>query len=458
MLKDEVQEPPAEKVVPPRTSVRRFDSAPALAVVATAAVAIAAYLWIFAGGHFLNPATYPVIRSDGAGYYAYLPAYLIQHDPTFHQFVAGDLHGFSLASVGLSLDPGTGNYLEKYPIGEAVMLLPFFLVGHFIAMAAGQPADGYSRIEEIAAGLGGVVYMILGLWVLIGPLRRYFSGPVTALTLLSIVFGANLFHYGTFDSMFSHTYSFFLVALLIALAHRFYERQGPISTAALIGLVMGINVLVRPANVVFGLLIVLLGIAGRPQLRDRLRFLSHRVDRLLVIAGVTLLLFLPQLVVWHIATGHWLVYAYGQEGFNFLAPHFSDVLFRFYYHGFLPWAPIMILALLGIPLMWRHARAMLPSVVVIFLLHLYIVASWSTWFFGAGYGHRAFIDEFGLLAFGLAALYASATTVPRRIVVAVPALAACAMATVMMIHYWQFTLPAGGASKEQYVQILFSRL
>ena len=40
--------------------------------------------------HFLNPSQDPVIRSDGAGYYSYLPAYLIQRDPTFRTFVAKD--------------------------------------------------------------------------------------------------------------------------------------------------------------------------------------------------------------------------------------------------------------------------------------------------------------------------------------------------------------------------------
>jgi hypothetical protein len=443
------------------TAARRTRSDERLPLVAVALVAVTAavsYLLISVGGHFLDPRVYPVIRADGAGYYSYLPAYLIQHDPTFTQFVAHDLHGFDLPSIGLSLQPNTGNYLEKYPIGEALMLLPFFLVGHLLAMVAGQPADGYSRIEEVAAGFGGLVYMVLGLLVLSQSLRRYFSPLVTAATMVSIVFGSNLFHYGTFDSMFSHTFSFFLVALLIVLVHRFYERDGPAGTAVLIGLVMGMNVLVRPANVIFGFLIILFGITSWRQVADRVRFFLRRSGRLLIILGGMLLLFVPQMIVWHIATGHWLVYSYGSERFNFATPRITDVLFRLYYHGFLPWAPIMILALLGIPLMWRHARPMLVATVVIFVIHLYIVASWSTWFFGGGFGHRAFIDEFPLLAFGLASLYASATTIPRRLVVAVPAALACVVTMVMMLHYWEFVLSPGGASREEYIHILFHRL
>jgi uncharacterized protein DUF6541 len=398
-----------------------------------------------------------VIRADGAGYYAYLPAYLIQHDPTLHAFVAHDLHGFSLAATGLSQSPN-GNYLDKYPIGEAVMLLPFFAIGHLLAMLAGQPADGYSGIEEVAAGFGGLTSMLLGLTVLARSLRRYASPGVVAATLVSLVFGSNLFHYATFDSLFSHTFSFFLLALLIELVHRFYERDAPTLIAVLIGLVMGLTVLVRPTNAVFGLLLVLFGISGWHQVRQRAALFRRQLDRILVMAAVAVLVFVPQLVVWQIATGHPLVYAYGSEGFNWTSPRFSDVLFRLYYHGFLPWAPIMVLALLGIPLMWRRARAMLLPTVVIFVVHLYIVASWSTWFFGGGYGHRAFIDEFPLLAFGLASLYGSATTLPRRLLVGVPALAACVVATVMMIHYWQFVLTPGGAGREEYIRILFSHL
>jgi hypothetical protein len=101
----------------------RLDS-PTLSIVAVALAGLVAYVLVYR--HYLDPHQFPVIRADGFGYYSYLPAYLLERDPTFHQFVSQHLHGVPLATTGFSLDPTTGNYLNRYPIGEAVMLLPFF--------------------------------------------------------------------------------------------------------------------------------------------------------------------------------------------------------------------------------------------------------------------------------------------------------------------------------------------
>jgi len=219
---------------------------------------------------------------------------------------------------------------------------------------------------------------------------------------------------------------------------------------------MGLIVLVRPTNLVFGLLIPLFGAGQGGSIG--LTFLRAQLPRFMLMVAAGLVVFLPQLIVWQIATGHWLTNPYPGEGFNFAAPRFLDVLFRLYYHGFLPWSPIMILALIGIPLMWRKARPMVLPTIVIFLINLWVIASWSTWFYGGGFGHRAFIDEFPLLAFGLASLYAAATPLLSRLLVAVPAFAVCLVTIVMMLHYWEFILSPGGASREQYFRILFHRL
>ena len=51
-------------------------------------------------------------------------------------------------------------------------------------------------------------------------LRVHFSDGVTAATLASLLFGTNLYHYATFDSSYSHPYSFFLFAAFLRLTER----------------------------------------------------------------------------------------------------------------------------------------------------------------------------------------------------------------------------------------------
>ena len=56
---------------------------------------------------------YPVIRSDGEGYYAYLPALFIYHDISLFTLVHGPLQHHAPQSVQLM--EGTGKYLIRYP-------------------------------------------------------------------------------------------------------------------------------------------------------------------------------------------------------------------------------------------------------------------------------------------------------------------------------------------------------
>jgi hypothetical protein len=425
---------------------------PALTVALVALAALAAYAVAYE--HYLGPRHVPVVRSDGAGYYAYLPAYLLQGDPTFHRFVASDLNGASLAAVGLSRQPATGSYLDKYTIGEAVMVLPFFLVGHGLAALAGERADGYSPIEQTVAGLAGLAWFVLGLWLLAMALGRYFGPGVTSATLAGMVFGTNLFHYGTFDSMFSHAYSFCLVAGLVELAHRWYA-SGSLGPAAGIGATAGLIVLVRQADVVFLLLIPMLGVSGLADLRARLAWLRGRWPEVAVAAGVLGVALLPQLWVWHVATGRWLTYSYGSSGFVYASsPRLAQVLFSFDPHGVLPWSPMLVLALAGLAPMWRRARPLFLPTLVILALVLYTAASWSFWWYAGGYGHRGFIDAYPLLAFGLAALYARLRAPGPRLAVAALSVAVCLLVSVQMIHYWQGLIPIDGIGFRQYVSLL----
>ena len=49
-------------------------------------------------------------------------------------------------------------------------------------------------------------------------------------------------------------------------------------------------------------------------------------------------------LLWKIQTGNWVVYSYGEEGFNFATPHFSEFIFS-YLKGWLTYTPIAFLIL-----------------------------------------------------------------------------------------------------------------
>ncbi len=442
--------------LPPKPT--KWESLPRLTVLIIVVSGIVSYIAIYP--HFLNPKVYPIVRSDGAGYYSYLPAYLVQHDPTFRTFVAQDLRGQTEYETGFAKNARTGNYLQRYPVGEAVMMAPFFIVGHGLAKATGEYDNGYSNIEQRAAGVAALVYMILGLLILATSLRRYSGSLVVSATLVSIVFGTSLFHYSTFDSTFSHAFSFFLLAALIELVHRWYEWPKSLKLTLGLGVIMGLILLVRQSNAVFLLLVPLFAISKFADVPARASFLWRRRLQISVMAGSVAIVLAPQLLIWHEATGRWFVNSYAGSGgfFEFTRPQILKTLFSFDPHGLFPWAPVLLLASVGLCLMWRYARALAVPFALVLVLNAYMISSWSNWYYGGGYGQRAFVDSLPMMAFPLAAVYSWVRSVVARVAVAVVVVICCGLTTVQMVHYWQLKIPFGGASWHQYLHLLCTPL
>lgn len=79
----------------------------------------------------------------------------------------------------------------KYPMGQALQFLPWFLTAHWLAEPLGFPADGFSAPYQAAIAWGSLLIAFLGLWYLRRVLLNYFSEGITATVLVSIVFGSN---------------------------------------------------------------------------------------------------------------------------------------------------------------------------------------------------------------------------------------------------------------------------
>jgi hypothetical protein len=425
-----------------------------VALVALAAVAGYAVSHLVAMNVSHTPVP-PVVRSDGEGYYSYLPAYLLQRDPTFRTWVATELP--AQYPGALHLQPRTNRYLEQYPVGEALMILPFFAGGHLAAQLSGARADGYSPMETGAAGLAGLTYMVLGLFLLGRSLRRYFSPLIASAVLLSITFGTDLFSYGTFDSIFSHAFSFFLLAAFIELLHRWAGRPATWRIVLGIGVVMGLICEVRQTNAIILLLVPLFGVATWPDFRRRIGFFWAQRRRVAAMIAAAALTFAPQLLIWHEATGHWITNSYPTKSgtFHFGAPQLIRTLFSFHPHGLIPWGPIAALAVIGLVPMRNKVRPLFLTAVVILALYVYVVASWTYWYGAGGYGDRFFIDVFPLLAFALGSLYAAvAASWPGRLLVGSASFVCCGAVLIQMANYWEGRLPIDGASFNHYVDLL----
>ena len=404
-----------------------------------AAIGLAGYVYAYTSGRAGTP-----IRSDAFSYYVYLPAWFLHHDPSLAA-VADDCCGGEFpAWTAIVRWPITHHWVNAHPIGEAILIAPFFAVAHALTRWTNLSPDGFTPYYQHAAGLAGLFYVLAGLWFLRRLLARHFSPGVVDASLSALLLGTSLLHYGTFDSVWSHAYSF---ALCAALLERLDAWQpGTTRDDVFIGVLAALMILVRHTN----LLVPLVFVAAVRSPRLALTTLA------IAAAGV-----LPQLWLYHRATGEWLVSAYGSLGFTFASPHLWGVLGSVKKGAFF-WAPLLLVAVAGfvwLPVSLRRWRA--PAAVVL-AVHTYLIASWWDWQFGASYGHRGFVDVYPILALGLASAFARAAApstrsgrsgqaVPwRRAVLTAVVVTLCALSVFQMLQYWHGVMPMADTTWAQY--------
>jgi hypothetical protein len=421
-------------------------------------LALATTAWIYSAG--LTYYGEGPIRSDGEGYYVYLPAVLLDHDLTLRRTAersfGGDpayIQGVRWAQTTVPLGyPGQHQYLDQYGIGEAVLISPFFVLGWGLAIVMHQPRDGFSWPFQAAASAAGLVYMLLGLALVVSILIRWFSRRTVVITLIALTFGAAVFDYGTSETTMSHAYSFFAIALVVRLALSVQQRPRLVNSIAF-GASLGLVGLIRATNLTILLFCLLIGIARWSDLGKRGRALLTHLDLLAIGTVVFLLVLLPQSAYWYRITGAWITNPYRGpgEGLDLLHPHLIGVLFSVR-KGLFFWTPLLLLSVIGIPFLRRTARPLFIPTVVYLPIAIWVVSSWSIWWYGGSFGMRALIDEIPVFALGLAALIETTRSLfARRVVMTMIALTTL-IAVQGLLGYWLKTIPIDHATIHQRIE------
>ena len=339
-----------------------------------------------------------VIEWDTMVYYSYLPATFIHHDLSL-EFVQADLKKYS-QKFWAHRTPHGGKVI-KMSSGMAFVYAPFFFVAHTLAKPLGFEADGYSVPYRMALALGAVFYLALGLFLLSRFLSKYFSPITVSITLLLVALATNLWYYTTIEPAMSHVYNFTFFALFLILLDD-WLKDPKLGRSIGLGLVCGIVSLIRPTNALIGIFIILWGVSNFSGLKERTVFLLSSWSKLLIIAGFAILVWVPQMVYWKIQAGQFFYYSYGGEGFFFLKPHIIDGLFSFR-KGWFIYTPIMLVATLGIFLLPKYVKGSHLAISAFFVLNIYIIFSWWSWWYGGSYGARPMIDSYAFMAIPLAA-------------------------------------------------------
>lgn len=349
-----------------------------------------------------------ILSWDVFGYYLYLPFGFIYGDLGLQDYYILETINKQYensATLYQVVSLPDGGYAMKYPMGLAILYLPFFALGHLFASVLGYATDGFSSPYQTAVFFGGIVYSLAGILALSKVLKHFFSEIIASISLLLVVFGSNyIVHicmYG--QNAMSQNYLFTMYALILWLSIRWHETHRW-RELFFLALVCGITILSRPSEIVCLLIPALWGSPMKGFFKNRLQLLQSHTKQWFLFFSVLFCVGMLQLVYWKIYTGKFLFYSYGAnagEGFEFLHPFVAEFLFSFR-KGWLIYTPIMLGAIAGIFMLRKSKPELFPVLFIFFFINLYIISSWSNWWYAQSFSQRAVIPSYPLMAIGIA--------------------------------------------------------
>lgn len=425
---------------------------------------------------FLFFENWEAIKSDGFGNYIYLPNLVIDGSldqaPALARYLDVSPEQLPAELNGVYERTETGSYLSKYPFGVALLQMPFFLLAHLLALLLPGQAfaeTGFSFVYQLASQVSALVFYTLAIVATYKLLVKRFSWQVTLFTLSLLFLGSNVIHYATYDSSFSHMYSWALISWLLVVVDRrkFHESW---RDWLVIALLVGLIALVRNTNLVVALIpgVVLLREAIQRWKSNPastkiiwLNFLKRALAAIIV-SGLVLL---PLLLYWRITAGSFLINSYDQEGFDFLRPEFSSVMFSVY-NGLFFWHPLLLLSIPGFFIAFRKRDSLTCLGALVLLATLYIISSWWAWWFGFSFGHRGFTDYYAIFALGWGYFFSISWGWVRdlgndwvkRLVIAVATLILgflLLLNLIQMNNYWRNIVSGNNLSPERYQEFFF---
>ena len=346
-----------------------------------------------------------VLSWDVFGYYIYLPAKFIYHDLGLNDlsWVNHIMDKYHNTSTFYQACLGPANHLVyRYHMGLAYFYSPFFFIANWLAPRLGYPADGFSMPYQFCQVIGGLIYIIIGIFMLRKLLHHFFTDKVVAFTLMAILLGTNYLGTAALSTLMPHTILFTLYALILWFTMKWHEEDRP-GYLIILGMLIGFAILVRPSEGIAILIPLFWGIYDKASLIAKVKKIWYQVGPVILFVLLIVLVCLPQMVYWKKYTGKFIYYSYVNpgEGFDFFPPHTLKFLFSFR-KGWFIYTPVMLIALYGFYLIHRKKSEIFWPLTLFFIINLYIVSSWSCWWYGECFSQRGVVQSYSLMAIPVA--------------------------------------------------------
>lgn len=339
-------------------------------------------------------------KAQGDGWFGFQ---YLRNIVSFHSLDMMNVVPQYIRVFGLS---GPGHHMpNRCPFGPVLVWMPFYLVGIGLEWLAsllhliGAPT-GQSRLVVEVTGLGTVFGVLIG-WRSTYALVARHCGPTAArLGSIAAVWATPVAWYAVTQPMYQHGLAFCFAAVVI---DRWDATRGDPGwrRMMILGLLGGLGMSMREQE---GLWLLLPGLEALWHVvrgPERRRWFLGGV----VLTLMTLIAFLPQMLVWRYYTGS-LLHPPQVEPLRLGMPFIGIALFSTR-SGLFPWSPIVYASVLGLCVPGR-SRLTAWALTGVFALNVYVVA--SAWMVtGAwGYGARRLSDGAPLFALGLGLVWEAA--------------------------------------------------
>jgi hypothetical protein len=332
-----------------------------------------------------------IIRSDGSGYYAYLPA-LFLYSGYEKSYPIEQKYKHQETVDPVYLHPlKNGKYINKYFPGLSFMQLPFFLIACFLSYLFHYPIDGYSSVFQLLFFVGAMTYLFLGL-IFIRRILEHLN--CYKWYYLFVVFFATSLSYYCIDSIsYTHLYSFVTIAAFID-SYLSYQKTSKSIDLAKISFYLTLIVFLRPTN----LLVILMLPYFIESKESTIALLKNTLTRknIMAILAPFFILVIIFLVVTKIQTGSLFSVGYKGEGFNFLDPKILQNLFGFRV-GLFVQTPVFFLAIIACLVNLKTRWVNNIFYISYFFSLTYIISSWWCWDYASLFGNRPFTEHSFLL-------------------------------------------------------------
>lgn len=341
------------------------------------------------------------LKWDGFGYWLYLPLTVVHDDLGMRDpsIVKGIMAKYEPSGTFYQAHIApTGNMVIRYTPGLAIIHLPGFLVAHALAERFGYEADGFSLPYQYAGVVTYILVVFGGLIFLWRVLTALFIWRTAVWALLLTLFGTNLFLYFETNPMMTHGYSFAFYGMV--LWYTIAWHRSPTYWAGLgLGLSLGFAALIRPTDILLVILPILWPLEGRSFWAKAQHVFRERLLHVGVVGVSSAAVVSILLIYWKVYAGTWFWDSYQNpgEGLDIFHPHLFDFLFSFR-KGWILYSPMIAIAMLGLIPLWTRNRGLAIAILVFGTVFTYVVSSWTAWWYPGGFGQRAMIQAYPVIA------------------------------------------------------------